>query len=222
MFFLAQRLFDAGRRDEATFWFYEGQVRWRPLLGDPARGDPDRFNDLFERIGPSINGWAMRDLRMYEATIDRVLSWDAAHPDDFTPPGPEKEKSRQGLKDLLAYTLAHADLLKRAHLAHPDNYADPTADEPYPGSGGAMMGRPVELVSDYDAKRFAQFKIGRTKKAEVANALGGPDQWETSPNGTSALSYSFIGPPVVAGLRERVLVVFRFDPAKTLTAVELP
>src|SRR5436190_8055163 len=71
MMLLAKRLFDNDRKDDAVFWFYEGQLRWRSLLqqnGSRAGGGPfsesesDRFGRLFETLGPDINGYAAGDV----------------------------------------------------------------------------------------------------------------------------------------------------------------
>ena len=58
----APALMAAGRPEEATFWFYAGQLRWRArLAANPAQdpsGEPALFASLFETIGPEVNCWA--------------------------------------------------------------------------------------------------------------------------------------------------------------------
>src|SRR5215510_15118295 len=75
---LARKLFETGQRDEATFWYYAGQLRYRFYLKatpglDPS-GDPALFGSLSEVIGQPINEWAFGDLDALRATLDRVLA----------------------------------------------------------------------------------------------------------------------------------------------------
>ena len=96
MLFLAKRLSDAGRGDDAVFWFYEGQLRWKAHLAlDKDQMEEAMFERLFSDIGPDINKHAFRDLPMLQKTVDAVLDWDASHPDAFTPPGQEKDDTRK-------------------------------------------------------------------------------------------------------------------------------
>jgi hypothetical protein len=130
MFILAKRLFDAGRRDEAVFWFYEGQLRWRSLIrnanpsGQPIfNGEQDHFDVLFSDVGPDINHYAFGDIPALRRAIAAVLDWDAAHADDFTPHGSAKDASREGLQKFSDYLLAHQDEItkKRAENEHSAN-----------------------------------------------------------------------------------------------------
>ncbi|SEH30911.1 hypothetical protein [Rhizobium sp. NFR12] len=99
----AAPLMQAGRGDEATFWFYAGQLRWRSRLnGGPAQdptGEPALFSSLFETLGPPINNWAFGDIPKLERTIDAVLLWDAHYPDPSLDPVVH-ERMRAGLRDL--------------------------------------------------------------------------------------------------------------------------
>jgi hypothetical protein len=231
MFILAKRLFDAGRRDEAVFWFYEGQLRWRSLIrnanpsGQPMfNGEQDHFDVLFSDVGPDINHYAFGDIPALRHTIDSVLDWDAAHPDDFTPHGSAKDASREGLKKFNDYLLAHQDEIakKRAENEHSAN-ASP--DDPYSGSGGALMGTPAAMLTTYDAKNFASFRVGVTTKTEVVQALGKPEAWNTDPDGTTHMYYSYhMATPAAAmlGMVQRVGVGLTFDSKKLLIKIDLP
>jgi hypothetical protein len=98
---LAAKLFQAGRKDEAVFWFYLGQLRYRTHLAarpslDPS-GDRALFSSLFEVVGRPVNQYAFADISRLTRTLDEVLAWDDAHPDGFTP----KERfavARQGVR----------------------------------------------------------------------------------------------------------------------------
>jgi len=87
----AMELFGAGRRDDAVFIFYLGQLRYRVHL--QARmgelkpdADPALFGALSETVGRPINQYAFGDIPALAKTLDTVLAWDRANPDSFTPP----------------------------------------------------------------------------------------------------------------------------------------
>ncbi|MCD7111331.1 hypothetical protein LRX75_20030 [Rhizobium sp. DKSPLA3] len=96
-------LMQAGRRDEATFWFYAGQLRWRSRLNasptQHATGESALFSSLFETLRPPVNGWAFGDILKLQRTIDAVLLWDVRYPD---PPldSAVHERMRAGLTAL--------------------------------------------------------------------------------------------------------------------------
>src|SRR5262249_44723347 len=87
-YILAQKLFESGKRDEAIFWFYAGQLRYRfHLVANPKldpSGDPALFASLSEVIGRPLNEYAFGDLKALDATLDKVLTWDKATPNGFT------------------------------------------------------------------------------------------------------------------------------------------
>lgn len=99
----AKRLFEAGQKDDAVFWFYAGQLRYRYLLiADPslsADGAPALFASLNASIGQRINAWAGGAPKAWAAAMDRALVWDAAHPNPTTPKDANAwalEKARTG------------------------------------------------------------------------------------------------------------------------------
>ena len=84
----AAELFQHGAKDEAVFWFYVGQLRYRFHLGvaknlDPS-GDPALFASLSEVVGRPVNEHAFGDIPKLAETIDRVMVWDAEHENGFT------------------------------------------------------------------------------------------------------------------------------------------
>jgi hypothetical protein len=85
---LAGKLFSGGRQDEAVFWFYAGQLRYRFHLsanpGLPPSGDPALFASLSQVIGQPLNEYAFGDLEQLTATIDKVLAWDERTDNGFT------------------------------------------------------------------------------------------------------------------------------------------
>ena len=231
MFILAKRLFDAGRRDEAVFWFYEGQLRWHALIrnsnpgGQPVfNGEQDHFDVLFSDVGPDINHDAFGDIPALRNTIDRVLDWDASHPDDFTPKGPVKDGARDGLKKFKDYLLAHQDEITKTR-AENERTANASADDPYSGSGGAIMGTPAAMLDCLRFKNFASFRVGTTTKSEVVQALGKPEAWDTDTDGTTHIYYGDkMSTPAAAilGMVQRVGVGLTFDLKRILTKIDLP
>jgi hypothetical protein len=85
---LAGKLFEAGSRDEAVFWFYAGQLRYRFHLAAnpklPPDGDPALFASLSEVVGRPINEYAFGDIDALIATVDKVLDWDQRVDNGFT------------------------------------------------------------------------------------------------------------------------------------------
>lgn len=103
----AASLYGQGKRDEAVFWFYAGQLRYRfHLAARPELkpgGDPALFGALSEQVGRPMNEWAFGDPDALVATLDQVLAWDAATPNTFTPKdqfAEALERSRDGLREL--------------------------------------------------------------------------------------------------------------------------
>jgi hypothetical protein len=81
---LSRVFFDDGRKDEAMFWFYAGQLR--------ARFDANRCADISARqavavlnreYGPSINRYAFKDIAKLEELIPRVVDWDRKTPHSY-------------------------------------------------------------------------------------------------------------------------------------------
>jgi hypothetical protein len=89
-FELSKRLWEAGRKDEAVFFFYLGQLRFRARLLANPNGDPTGgralFDALMSAMGPPINQYAFGDIPALLTTIDRVIAWDDGHADDYAPP----------------------------------------------------------------------------------------------------------------------------------------
>ena len=107
-------LFQAGRRDEAVFLFYLGQLRYRLYLTAnptlPKDRDPALFASLSEVVGRPLNEYAFGDIPTLARIIDAVLAYDEAHPDRFTSATPQQRHGvREGLKQMRSTILAKAD-----------------------------------------------------------------------------------------------------------------
>ena len=116
---LAQKLFADGTQDEAVFWFYAGQLRYRfHLAANPAlpkSGDPALFGSLTQVIGAPLNEYAFGDLAHLVATIDKVLAWDEKTDNGFTSKtqhAAEWKSIRAGLVKMRAYIVENGDSIR--------------------------------------------------------------------------------------------------------------
>jgi hypothetical protein len=117
---LAKRLFQEGKKDEAVFWFYTGQIRFRSRLMShpnlPKDGEPAVFSSLSEVIGRPINEYAFGDIPKLITIIDRALAWDAAHASPFAPKGKVHDGVRAGLEKMKAEVLASAHEIRATRV----------------------------------------------------------------------------------------------------------
>jgi len=117
---LAAKLFEQGRRDEAVFWFYVGQIRFRSRLKQIPNlkpdGDPALFASLSEVVGTPLNRYAFGDIPKLAETIDRALAWDASHEDPYSPKSPVRDGIRDGLVAMKASMLDKADEIRASRL----------------------------------------------------------------------------------------------------------
>lgn len=119
----AARLVKAGRMDDAVFWFYVGQLRWRfDLAAHPEQdptGGPALLASLMDVLGTPINAYAFGDIPRLTAVWDAVLAWDAAHDNGSTSKtryAAAWEKQRAGLRSLRADTLARRAEIERTRV----------------------------------------------------------------------------------------------------------
>jgi hypothetical protein len=84
LYALSRVFFDGGRKDEAMFWFYAGQLR--------ATFDADRCADesawaaveaLNDEYGPSINRYSFKNIAKLEELVPRVVEWDRKTPHNY-------------------------------------------------------------------------------------------------------------------------------------------
>ena len=119
---LATKLFaDAKTKDEAVFWFYLGQLRFRYHLAAnpdlPRSGDPALFASLSEVVGRPINEYAGGKPKLWVVAINRALTWDKDHANEFTPKTkhPAQYASiRKGLVKMRDYVSANEAAIRKA------------------------------------------------------------------------------------------------------------
>jgi hypothetical protein len=121
---LASRLFAANRKEDAVFWFYAGQLRYRIRLACHPDLAPDTepalFGSLQETVGRRINEHAGADPRAWAATMERALAWDSATHNGFEPKAPCQAAiadQRGGMGGLIAHVRANEAQIRRDRAA---------------------------------------------------------------------------------------------------------
>jgi len=124
-YILATKLLESGQKDDAVFWFYEGQLRYRfHLAANPnlePSGDPALFASFQEVVGRPVNEYAWGDLPALHATLERVLVWDKQNKNGFTSTQQHAQAwndTRAGLQKLIAYIDSHGEEIKSQRKAN--------------------------------------------------------------------------------------------------------
>jgi len=126
LYILAEKLFAGGKKDEAVFWFYAGQLRYRVYLLvnqgklDPS-GDPAVFASLSEVVGRPINEYAFGDIPQLVKTIDAVIAWDRSHANALTPRQKYRSEYDQivaGLTQMRDEVVRKADSIRKTRAAN--------------------------------------------------------------------------------------------------------
>lgn len=119
----AGELFRQGQRDEAVFWYYRARLRARVHLEArpelTSRGDSALLASMSVSVGERIAEWALDDIPMLTATIERVLTWHDRNDDPFTPKASfsaAHAKARLWLAELLIETQLGRDRERLARL----------------------------------------------------------------------------------------------------------
>ena len=118
-YLLASRLFSVGRKDEAVFWFYAGQLRYRARLAChpdlPRDVEPALFGALQSEVGQPINQYAGGNPSKFVASLENALRWDEATPNGFEPKAQcaaAIAKQREGLQRLIDHVRNSADEMR--------------------------------------------------------------------------------------------------------------
>lgn len=122
---LASKLFADDQRDEAVFWFYVGQLRYRfHLEADPSLDpsvDPALFASLSESVGRPLNEYAFGHVPTLLGAVDRALAWDEEHDNGFTSKteyAAALDTTRAGLKDFREFLVNNQEDIKRQRTAN--------------------------------------------------------------------------------------------------------
>lgn len=81
MFSPAYFLFIHGREQEAVFWFYAAQLRFRIQAAIKGGDHAQILAIMLGTVGPPIMNHAYQDIDRLGRTFDEVLAWDRATPD---------------------------------------------------------------------------------------------------------------------------------------------
>jgi hypothetical protein len=81
MFSPAYYLFIHGREQEAVFWFYAAQLRFRIQAVIKGGDHAQILSIMLGTVGPPIMNHAYQDIERLGRTFDEVLAWDRATPD---------------------------------------------------------------------------------------------------------------------------------------------
>lgn len=116
---LASRLFSSGRKDDAVFWFYAGQLRYRIRLvchpDLPRDVEPALFGSLQSSVGQELNEYAGGNAEKWAGTMERALRWDLETPNGFEPKSACKaaiKEQREGMQGLIGHVRSSADELR--------------------------------------------------------------------------------------------------------------
>ena len=88
LYLLAGKLFKENKKEEAVFWFYAGQIRFRfHIMANPdlePSGDPALFNSMNHVLGQPINQYAGKDIGKWLENIEKAKKWDAENENSTT------------------------------------------------------------------------------------------------------------------------------------------
>jgi hypothetical protein len=134
MYVTAIRLYDFGLKDDATYWFYSAQYRWRLLgsivppeaiggLGTPEFETIQANNAFFQLAGPYISGYAFGNLPKLTEIIEKIIKeneqipeFEKIYPNMKLLPAsqwPEKNKEiADGLRKLVDHIAKNGDQIK--------------------------------------------------------------------------------------------------------------
>lgn len=126
---LAVRLYDAGQRDEAAFWFYVAQLRYRlfGLVINRSRADlwaermaMSAFN---EQAGRYLHSYALCDMERWPKLRTAALDWVLTHPEAALndPSLPGLAADRPALLERARAQLKLAFDRDNQHLLNPTN-----------------------------------------------------------------------------------------------------
>ena len=106
-FALATELFRSGQREDAAFWYFVGELRYRFLVLAKAKGselseEQGHFWLLSESVGQSIYQRANKHSASLMQAIDRALDWDLQQPNGYTSKTEFKAEHARARQEMLA------------------------------------------------------------------------------------------------------------------------
>jgi hypothetical protein len=106
-FALATELFRSGQKDDAAFWYYVGQLRYRFLVLAKAKAsepseEQAHFWLLSESVGQSIYEKADQRSGALVQALDRALAWDLEQPNGYTSKSTFSAEHARARQEMLA------------------------------------------------------------------------------------------------------------------------
>jgi hypothetical protein len=106
-FALATELYRSGQKDNAAFWYYVGQLRYRFLVLAKAKAsepsdEQAHFWLLSESVGQSIYEKADRRSAALVRALDRALAWDLEQPNGYTSTSAFSAEHARARQEMLA------------------------------------------------------------------------------------------------------------------------
>jgi len=164
LFSPAAVLFLHGKKDDAVFWFYAGQLRTRYQLVFEKGDRGQLLTVMMMTVGAPINNYAFQDVPNLNRILERVLEWDKTAPNSFRErPHSEAEEQKiasiyAGMHDLQGKIIAEqTDLEAKARKAAPEiermyaakNNPQCRAGQVDPSNAAKETAKEKILVSDY-------------------------------------------------------------------------
>jgi hypothetical protein len=106
-FALATELYRNGQKDDAAFWYFVGELRYRFLVLAKAKGsglseEQAHFWILSESVGQSIYQRANQRSTALVRAIDQALEWDFEQPNGYTSKTEFREEHQRSRQEMLA------------------------------------------------------------------------------------------------------------------------
>jgi hypothetical protein len=124
-YILARRLLAANRGDDAIFYFYAGQLRYRIRLACHPNLAPDvepaLLASLQEEVGRPVNEYAGADPDAWAAAIERARDWDTHTRNGYEPKAPCQAQiadQRGGMAALIAHIRQNKDQIRAERRAN--------------------------------------------------------------------------------------------------------
>jgi hypothetical protein len=81
LYVLSSVLFEQGKKDDAVFWFYAGQLRGRIDANICADKSAAAIIDAMnQKFGPPINQYSFTNLSLLTNTVERMVAWEEKTP----------------------------------------------------------------------------------------------------------------------------------------------
>jgi hypothetical protein len=116
----AAAMLEKGKMDQAVFWYYVGQMRYRlHLMANPdlePSGDPMVFSAMKYLVGEPVNQYAGSDPDNWIKLVRKAMQWDRNHPNLYTSKQEytnEFEEIHEDMNKLIQYVDSHRQEIRQ-------------------------------------------------------------------------------------------------------------